>query len=473
METSKEELQSINEELQTVNSELKLKLEVVSRAHSDLQNLMAATDFGTLFLNSALRIKRFTEPVTALFRITPSDEGRPLSDFAHLLEYDGLIADAHAVLSQLAPIKRELRSREKRWYDVRLRPYRTLDDKIDGVVITFIDITERRQVEEALRDSEQRLSQVQRLLELSGDPIFIWDAGGEIVEWNRGCEQLYGYTRQEALGGKAEELLQTSVLGSSMVELRTRLSEQQSWSGELRQRSKSGGDLVVETNIVLRDMGGRRLALESGRDITERKQWEKRQTMLLAELSHRIKNTLAVVQAIAHQSLRRGSSEDFIQRFDGRLAALARAHDLLVQSQWEGADLATLARSQLEPYASENPKRLKIEGQPITLFADIATPLGLVLHELATNAAKYGSLSVQDGIVDVTWTLLTPRNGPLVLTLVWREKNGPPISRPDSNGFGSALIESGIPQARVSRDFRHDGLVCTIGLTLPEAPQVQ
>src|SRR5262249_7993528 len=141
LETSKEELQSINEELQTVNSELKLKLDAVSRAHSDLQNLMAATDFGTLFLDSSLRIKRFTDPVPAIFRITPSDEGRPITDFAHLLEYDDLVKDARSVLNNLAPIRHEVHSRDGHWYDLRLRPYRTVDDRIDGVVATFVDIT--------------------------------------------------------------------------------------------------------------------------------------------------------------------------------------------------------------------------------------------------------------------------------------------------------------------------------------------
>jgi two-component system CheB/CheR fusion protein len=157
LETSKEELQSINEELQTVNTELKLKLEAISRAHSDLQNLMAATDFGTLFLDSGLRIKRFTERATELFSITPADEGRPITDFAHQLEYDGVIRDARAVLTDLAPVRREVKSRSGKWYDMRLRPYRTVEDKIDGVVITFVDISERREVEEALRDKERQL----------------------------------------------------------------------------------------------------------------------------------------------------------------------------------------------------------------------------------------------------------------------------------------------------------------------------
>jgi len=469
LETSKEELQSINEELQTVNSELKLKLEAVSRAHSDLQNLMAATDFGTLFLDSSLRIKRFTEQVTELFRITPSDEGRPVTDFAHLLEYDDLVKDAQNVLTHLAPIRREVRSRSDRWYDIRLRPYRTVDDKIDGVVITFVDITERRQVEQALVQSEHLLRQDKRLVELSRDPIFVWDFDNGVIEWNRGSEELYGYSRQEALGKQKDQLLGTTVPGSSFAEVRAKLLEAGSWSGELRQKTKGGRELIVESRIMLEAMDGRRLALESTRDITERKQWEKRREMLLGELTHRVKNTLAVVQAIAHQTLRgRGSADDFVERFDGRLAALATAHGLLVESDWSGADLATLARNQLAPYISENPDRLRMQGEPVSLPADLATPFGLILHELATNAAKHGSLSRARGKVDLSWKL-NSGNNPRALTVVWKETDGPRIKPPKSSGFGSTLIEKGIPNATVSREFRADGLLCTIELALPEA----
>lgn len=141
LETSKEELQSINEELQTVNNELKLKLEGVSRAHSDLQNLMAAADFGTLFLDPSLRIKRFTPRVTELFNITSNDEGRPITDFTHQLDYDGLADQARIVLRELTSVEHEVQSRDGRWYLVRIRPYRTIDDKIDGVVATFVNIS--------------------------------------------------------------------------------------------------------------------------------------------------------------------------------------------------------------------------------------------------------------------------------------------------------------------------------------------
>jgi two-component system CheB/CheR fusion protein len=271
LETSKEELQSVNEELQTLNTELKLKLEIVSRAHSDLQNLMAATDFGTLFLDSGLHIKRFTDRVTELFSITAADEGRPITDFAHQLEYGDLVKDIRAVISDLAPIRREVRSLNGRWFDVRLRPYRTVDDKIDGVVLTFVDISERRQVEEALRESERALRQQKRLVEISHDPIFVWDFDGGVVEWNRGSQEVYGYSREEALGKRKEQLLSTVVPGGSFEQLRAKLLREGSWSGELTHRTKSGETLTVEGRLLLESIDGRRLVLESTGRIAGRK----------------------------------------------------------------------------------------------------------------------------------------------------------------------------------------------------------
>ena len=468
LETSKEELQSINEELQTVNSELKLKLEAVSRAHSDLQNLMAATDFGTLFLDSSLRIKRFTQQVTELFSITPSDEGRPISDFAHRLEYDNLVNDARTVLANLTPIRHEIRSRDDRWYDVRLRPYRTVDDKIDGVVLTFVDMTDRRHAEDALRVSERRLRQETQLVELARDPIFIWDFDGTIVDWNRGSEELYGYSRDEAVGKKKDKLLGTIVPGGSFADLRLKLLDEGNWSGELKHKTKDGRELTIESRIILETIDGQQLALESTRDITERKAWDEQQKLLLGELTHRVKNTLAVVQSIAHQTRRFSKSYDeFTERLDGRLSALAGAHSLLVDSDWKGADLGTLARRQLEPYISRGPDRVRIWNEPVFVPADLATPFGLVFHELATNAAKYGSFSRPAGTVDLSWTLRTQNNQPL-LTVVWREKGGPPVTQPTSVGFGSTLIEKAIPNATAHREFGSDGIVCTIEVLMPK-----
>jgi two-component system, chemotaxis family, CheB/CheR fusion protein len=469
LETSKEELQSINEELQTVNSELKLKLEAISRAHGDLQNLIAATDFGTLFLDSGLRIKRFTERVTELFSITLTDEGRPITDFAHQLQYDELVKDAKTVLVDLVPVRREVRSRTGRWYDMRIRPYRTMDDKIDGVVITFVDSSDRHQVEEALRSHERQLLQQKHLIDLSRDPIFVWDFDGGIVDWNRGSQELYGYSREEALGKVKEQLLRTVVPGSSFAELKAKLLKDGSWSGQLQQRTKSGTVLLVESRIELENFASRRLVLESTRDVTAREAAERRLRLLLSELTHRVRNTLAVIQAVARHTLRNSQSMDeFMERFEGRLAALASAHTLLVGSDWQGADLGELARQQLAPYVSAAPKRLRLEGEPLLLPAGLATPFGLVLHELATNAAKHGSLSLAKGTVKLAWSV-NERNNQHVLKVIWEENGGPRTAKPTAAGFGSTLIDSAIPGAHVERKFRPTGLVCTIDVVLPEA----
>jgi two-component system CheB/CheR fusion protein len=158
LETSKEELQSINEELQTVNLELKLKLEEISHAHNDLENLMAATEVPTLFLGSDLRIKRFTPQLDDIFNVRSRDVGRPISDLTHVLDYDGLAADAHHVLATVTAVQREVRSHDDRTFIVRLNPYRTAEvPAVGGVVVTFIDVTASKATETALRDSERHL----------------------------------------------------------------------------------------------------------------------------------------------------------------------------------------------------------------------------------------------------------------------------------------------------------------------------
>jgi two-component system CheB/CheR fusion protein len=156
LETSKEELQSMNEELHTVNAELKSKLDSIGAAHSDLENIIAATDIGTLFLDTKLRIRMFTPRVARIFNVTESDVGRAITDFTHRLNYDGLGGDVQQVMHDLAAVEREVESRDGRWHMMRLRPYRTIDNRIDGVVVTFVDVTEQRVATARLRESEEQ-----------------------------------------------------------------------------------------------------------------------------------------------------------------------------------------------------------------------------------------------------------------------------------------------------------------------------
>ena len=159
LETSKEELQSINEELQTVNSELKAKLEEISHSHSDLQNLMSATEIGMLFLDRELRIRHYTPGMQELFNIMPGDRGRPIQHLTHTLEYSQFLEDAQDVLHKLTPIEREVRGAQGSWFLLRMRPYRTVDDRIDGVIFTFVDISRHKQAEAALVELNATLEQ--------------------------------------------------------------------------------------------------------------------------------------------------------------------------------------------------------------------------------------------------------------------------------------------------------------------------
>jgi two-component system CheB/CheR fusion protein len=157
LETSKEELQSLNEELKTTNQELKTKIEEVRETNSVLENLMAATEIATLFLDRDLRIQRYTPRVTELFSIRPVDVGRPLSDFTQRFDYEAILDDAETVLEELTTLEREIHQGDDRWFLLRLRPYRTVEDEIQGVVLTFVDITARKQAEEGRRRTEARL----------------------------------------------------------------------------------------------------------------------------------------------------------------------------------------------------------------------------------------------------------------------------------------------------------------------------
>ncbi len=275
------------------------------------------------------------------------------------------------------------------------------------------------------------------------------------------------FSRDEALGKGKEQLLGTTVPGSSFAQLKATLLQDRSWAGELRQKTKNGDELTVESRLQLENFNDRRLVLESTRDVTARRASERRLQLLLGELTHRVRNTLAVIQAIARHTMRNSKSkEDFAERFEARLSALASAHSLLVSSDWQGADLAELARQQLAPYITDNPDRLRLQGPPLSLSADLATPFGLVLHELATNAAKHGSLSVGAGTVSLSWTI-SETKPPRSLKVVWEEGGAPNAAETMSEGMGSALIDRVIPGAQVEREYQPGGLVCTIELPMP------
>ncbi|HKK31041.1 MAG TPA: chemotaxis protein CheB, partial [Alphaproteobacteria bacterium] len=406
LETSKEELQSMNEELQTVNLELKNKLESISSAHSDLRNLTAATEIGTLFLDKDFRIRMFTPPVADLFNITENDIGRPLSDFTHRLACDDVEKQVRRVLDELSPVESEVKGVDGRWFMMRLRPYRTIEDRIEGAVISFVDISSRKAAENRLRESEQRY----RTLFNSIDQGFaiievIFDEAQQPVDY-RFLEVNDAFSRQtglkDAVGKRMRELAPDHESHWYEIYGRIAVSRQ-------AERFEAPADAIGHYYEVYAFPYGepeeRQVAVLFN-DIQDRKQAEEQRELLTHELSHRVKNTLAVVQALANQTaLGAGSVQDFRQKFIGRLQALSLAHDLLLSTQWRSADMEQLVRKCLEPYRAHGRNGVSIDGTSVELSPRQGLGLALIVHELATNAAKYGALSVPDGHLEVDWQM--------------------------------------------------------------------
>jgi PAS domain S-box-containing protein len=281
LETSKEELQSLNEELSTVNNQLQEKVEELEKANNDMANLFKCTDIATVFLDAALRIKLFTPAAARLYNLIASDVGRPVGDITSRFSDPDLLGDAREVLEHLAPREKEVPAADGGWWARRIMPYRTRDDRIEGVVITFVDITERKQAADAV---VRRLAAV---VESSADAIFSKGLDGVIQTWNSGAERLYGYTRDEAVGRSVEMLVpedRGDEWASIMARLRSGESVEQLETERVRKDGRrvpvavtispvrDGSGKVVSASTVARDIGERKRAEQALRDREERLQ---------------------------------------------------------------------------------------------------------------------------------------------------------------------------------------------------------
>jgi two-component system CheB/CheR fusion protein len=277
LETSKEELQSINEELQTVNQQNKHKVDELAQLSSDLQNLLSATDIATLFLDRDMRILRFTPKLSELFNVRVADRGRPISDLTHRLGYGELVSDAESVLNRLIPIEREVQDEAGRWYLTRVLPYRSTEDRIEGVVITFIDIDTRKRAEE----------QVRLVFEAAPNGMLVSDETGKMVMINSEMERLFGYTREEMMG-QSVDMLVPQGLRSNHARLR------QDYAAEPRTRAmaerldlhgqrKDGVLFPAEVGLSPIDTGHGVWCLAAIVDITQRRRVEEQRIELVAK----------------------------------------------------------------------------------------------------------------------------------------------------------------------------------------------
>lgn len=248
LETSKEELQSVNEELATVNAELQNKVADLSQANNDMNNLLAGTGIATLFLDHNLRILRFTPSATRIINLIPLDVGRPVGHIvSNLVGYDMLLKDLQTVLDTLVPIELEVKTVEDKWYTLRIQPYRTLNNVIEGAVITFVDITETKRIEAALQKATELLN-LTVMLRDAQDAIVIQDMEGRILAWNSAAVKLYGWSEAEALEMNFRDRVPKGRREDTLSNLR-HLSQGSILEPYLTQRVTKDGSLV-EVSVI-------------------------------------------------------------------------------------------------------------------------------------------------------------------------------------------------------------------------------
>ncbi|HET9395453.1 MAG TPA: chemotaxis protein CheB, partial [Nitrospiraceae bacterium] len=298
LETAKEEMQSVNEELQTINAEVSSKNDLLTRLNSDLRNLLDSTHIATVFLDARLRIKYFTPPMTDLLHLRESDRDRAITELAGRLQYATLRQDVARVLRDLTVVEQEVRlDGADSVFQMRMRPYRTIDNVIDGVVITFVDIT-------ASKRHEQMRAQLAAIVESSQDAIIGLSFEGTIGSWNSGAQAIFGYPAAEAIGQLFSMLVPNQADEVPHILRKLRQGERIEHF-EIDGMRKDGARIDVSLTISpVRDSNGNVIAASTiARDFSERKRAEAHRDMLMAELDHRVKNILMVVSSLVSQTL--------------------------------------------------------------------------------------------------------------------------------------------------------------------------
>jgi PAS domain S-box-containing protein len=415
--------------------------------------------------------------------------GRPAADMIGRRLWDIFPEDIHAergrilfaAMAQRTTVKGETVSIVGPWVSYCMFPLG------DGLAVTLRDVTDRRSAEHHRDTAEdalrKRTVELETVLETIPTAVwFTYDREGQTIVTNRRAGELLrlppGVRASLAAPGHArptyrffradkkvppEELpIQRAMRGE---EVKDEVLELRFDDGDCR--------IVLIRAAALRGSAGEIMgAVAAAADVTERHRYEDHLKLLLDELNHRVKNTLATVQSIAQQTLRGATDIEEARRlFEGRLMALARVHDVLIREDFQHASLRQVVDDAVTPYCTQDRDRVAIDGPDVSVPARHALALAMALHELCTNAAKYGALSRESGRIAVRWRIQDGDSRRLVLT--WSEHGGPVVKPPTRRGFGSRLVERGLPRdldGTARLDFDPEGVVCTIEMPLTSPP---
>jgi PAS domain S-box-containing protein len=385
------------------------------------------------------------------------------------------------------PVQRAARGEEIRGFEEEVRfadgesrflignatPLQESDGTPRGAVAAFVDITDRRRAEDSLRESEQRL---QMALEAGGMGAWEWNVASGQVIWSPGLEAIHGL-EAGTFGGTLEDFkrdIHPDDVDAVLAEIRDATDQHRPYHVSYRivladssvRWLEAFGRCVEDSGGILKKLTGVCM------DVTKRKEAEAQREILVAELSHRVKNALAIVLAIARQTfLKQRDIEQAYRSFDARVRALAQAHSRLAEAHWSGVSLEVILADELAPYRQEDGANVRIGGPPITLSPKSALSLSMAFHELATNAAKYGALSAKDGFLDVNWETLYDS-----LHIKWSERGGPMVMAPATTGFGRILLEKVLAndlKGDIELDYHHEGVRCSFKFPLAIAQALQ
>src|ERR1700730_376398 len=439
------------------------------QSRENLSAALAASDTGTFRWNLATgEFSEFDENLKCLFGFAPDRAVLLKQDFLDVVPPDDLprlIPAVDASCRQGADFAMEYRvilpDGKIRWLYDRAKIVRNPAGVPTDMVGACTDITERKQAEQALAAREREF---RTLADNMSQFAWMTDATGWIYWYNQRWFDYTGTTLQEMEGWGWQKVHHPDHVDRVVQKIRHSFDTGEPWEDTFPLRSKEGEyRWFLSRALPIRDEHGRiQHWFGTNTDITQRLKAERQRTILVNELNHRVKNTLATVQAIAAQTLRSANVDPSVQEtFESRLVALSNAHSILTEESWETAEIHAVMARTLEPHAG--PERLTLHGPSIKLSPKAALAIAMGMHELATNAVKYGALSNGTGQVAVTWRVDGPKPG--TLHLQWKERGGPIVTPPSRKGFGSRLIERNLVHdlnGKAKIDYQLEGFVCTI-----------
>ncbi|MBI1186617.1 MAG: PAS domain-containing protein [Alphaproteobacteria bacterium] len=476
MMSMNEELQSANEELATVNEELKHKVDQLARANSDLQNFIESTRVPTLFLDLRTQIRRFTPAARELFRFHDQelDIGRPLGDVVTRVDHAQIQSAFERVKSTGEPVEEEaiVKEGEER-YVLRALPYRDLNDEITGVVLVFSDVTKIRQTQADLARNvdlaRQQSEEIIRLYQTAPVGMALVDRNRRILRCNQNFLDLTSSDEASSAGRSFADVSPelANRLEGPIVDVFQMASEIVNFEARARLGGETGRDFLIDVYPYTEDG----VVIAAGlviKEVTELRRLESELRRLMDELQHRVKNTLATVASIVNQTASsKRNRDDLVDTLKRRIGALAATHDLLTKQEWRNVVLTAILEKELSPFG--HAERIKISGPVVLLPPKHALSFTMTVHELATNAAKYGALSERGAGLDVDWAVQEDKNGRR-LTFTWTEQLTEPLASAQvKRSFGTRLIQNAVVHdlgGESDYELQPHGVRCTLRIPL-------